>query len=81
MQELRSALLAAVQSAPGNVLEELKSRLQLKDRLFQEVLSDRARQAQEHQEQVEELLRTISSRTKYIQVYLQEPSEVLRELQ
>lgn len=80
MQELRSAFLAAVQSAPGNVLEELKSRLQLKDRLFQEVLSDRARQAQEHQEQVDELLRTISSRTKYIQVNLQEPPKVLQEL-
>lgn len=80
MQELRSALLAAVQSAPGNVLEELKSRLQLKDRLFQEVLSDRARQAQEHQEQVEELLRTVSSRTKYIQVDLQEPAKVPQEL-
>lgn len=78
-QELRSALLAAVQSAPGNVLEELKSRLQLKDRLFQEVLSDRARQAQEHQEQVEELLRTISSRTKYIQDSAARLGEVMSE--
>lgn len=80
LQELRSALLATVQSAPGDVLEELKSRLQLKDRLFQEVLSDRTRQAEEHQEQVEELLRTISSRDQYIQVDLQQPRKVLKKV-
>lgn len=58
------------------MLEELKSRLQLKDRLFQQVLSDRTRQAEEHQEQVEELLRTISSRDQYIQVDLLVPRKV-----
>lgn len=78
LQELRSALLANVQSAPGDVLEEFKSRLQLKDRLFQEVLADRTRQAEEHQEQVQELLTTINSRDQYIQVELQELGKVLR---
>lgn len=58
------------------MLEELKSRLQLKDHLFQEVLSDRTRQAQEHQEQVEELVRTISARDQYIQVGLHKPWKV-----
>lgn len=80
LQELRSALLATIQSAPGDVLEELKSRLQLKDRLFQQVLSDRTRQAEEHQEQVEELLRTISSRDQYIQVDLLVPRKVLHQV-
>lgn len=73
LQDLRSSLLARIQSAPSDVLEELKVRLQLKDRLFQEVLGDRTRQAQEHQEQVQDLLRTISSRDQYIQVEQRSP--------
>lgn len=78
LQDLRSSLLTRIQSAPSDVLEELKVRLQLKDRLFQEVLSDRKRQAQEHQEQVQDLLRTISSRDQYIQVEWRSPGETLR---
>lgn len=68
LQDLRCSLLAQIQSAPSDVLEELKVRLQLKDRLFQEVLADRTHQVQEHQEQVQDLLRTISCRDQYIQV-------------
>lgn len=68
LQDLRCSLLPQVHSAPGHVLEELKVRLQLKDQLFQEVMSDRTRQAREHEEQVQELLRTISSRDQYLQV-------------
>lgn len=78
LQDLRSSLLARIQSAPSDVLEELKVRLQLKDHLFQEVLSDRTRQAQEHQEQVQDLLRTISSRDQYIQVEWWSPGKSLR---
>lgn len=78
LQDLRSSLLARIQLAPSDVLEELKVRLQLKDRLFQEVLSDRTRQAHEHQEQVQDLLRTISSRDQYIQVEWRSPGESLR---
>lgn len=68
MQDLRCSLLNQIQSSPSDILEELKVRLQLKDRLFQDVLADRTRQAQEHQEQVQDLLRSISSRDQYIQV-------------
>lgn len=78
LQDLRSSLLARIQTAPSDVLEELKVRLQLKDRLFQEVLSDRTRQAQEHQEQVQDLLQTISSRDQYIQVEWWSSGESLR---
>ncbi|XP_041790654.1 myomegalin isoform X2 [Chelmon rostratus] len=78
-QDLRCSLLAQIQSAPGDVLEELKVRLQLKDRLFQEVLSDRTHQAQEHQEQVQDLLRTISSRDQYIQDSASRLGEVMTE--
>ncbi|KAM3620473.1 uncharacterized protein V6R79_024077 [Siganus canaliculatus] len=79
VQDLRSSLLAQIHSAPGNVLDELKVRLQLKDRLFQEVLADRTRQSQEHQEQVQDLLRTISSRDQYIQESANRLGEVMTE--
>ncbi|XP_035862912.1 myomegalin isoform X8 [Sander lucioperca] len=78
-QELRCSLLAPIQSAPNDVLEELKARLQLKDCLFQEVLADRTQQAQQHHEQVQDLLRTISSRDQYIQESAGWLSEVMGE--
>ncbi|KAM7012272.1 myomegalin [Tautogolabrus adspersus] len=78
-QDLRCSLLAQIQSAPSDVLEELKVRLQLKDRLFQEVLADRTRQAQDHQEHVQDLLQTISSRDQYIQDSASRLDEVMTE--
>nr|XP_046247378.1 myomegalin isoform X4 [Scatophagus argus] len=78
-QELRCSLLAQIQSAPSDVLEDLKVRLHLKDRLFQEVLADRTCQAQEHQTQVQDLLRTISSRDQYIQDSASRLGEVMAE--
>ncbi|XP_047442806.1 myomegalin isoform X4 [Mugil cephalus] len=78
-QDLRSSLLAQVHSAPADVLEELKLRLQLKDRLFQEVLADRTHQAREHQDQVQDLLRTIGARDQYIQDSASRLGEVMAE--
>ncbi|KAM9761434.1 myomegalin isoform 3-T3 [Menidia menidia] len=78
-QDLRCSLLARVHCAPNDVLEELKVRLQLKDRLFQEVLADRTHQAREHQEQVQDLLRTIRSRDQYIKDSASQLSEVITE--
>ncbi|CAB1422575.1 unnamed protein product, partial [Pleuronectes platessa] len=78
-QDLRCSLLAQVHSAPCDVLEELKLRLQLKDRLFQEVLSDRTRQAQEHQDQVQGLLTSIGSRDQYIQDSALQLGDVMTE--
>ncbi|KAM9848622.1 myomegalin isoform 2-T2 [Aulostomus maculatus] len=78
-QDLRCSLLSQIHSAPGDVLEELKVRLQLKDRLFQEVLADRTQQTQEHQEQVDDLLRTISARDQYIQDSAGRLGEVMME--
>ncbi|XP_038136689.1 myomegalin isoform X2 [Cyprinodon tularosa] len=79
VQDLRCSLLPQVHSAPGHVVEELKVRLQLKDQLFQEVMSDRTRQAREHEEQVQDLLRTMSSRDQYLQDSAGRLSEVLNE--
>ncbi|KAL0966450.1 hypothetical protein UPYG_G00295450 [Umbra pygmaea] len=66
-QELTAALLAKVQAGPSEVVEELKARLALKEKLFQEVLSDRSHQSQEHQAQVQDLLSIIRTKDQYIQ--------------
>lgn len=68
LKDLTAALLAKLSPSPNEVVEELKSRLALKERLFQEILSDRSRQTQEHHTLIQDLLNTISSRDQYIKV-------------
>ncbi|XP_017351066.1 myomegalin isoform X3 [Ictalurus punctatus] len=65
-EDLTAALLAKLSPSPNEVVDELKSRLALKERLFQEVLSERSRQTQEHHTLIQDLLDTISSRDQYI---------------
>ncbi|XP_077579746.1 myomegalin-like isoform X2 [Stigmatopora nigra] len=66
-QDLTAALVSRVQAGPTDVVEELKARLQLKEKLFQELLSDRSRQSNEHQTRVSDLLNTLSSKDQYLQ--------------
>ena len=68
MQDLTAALVARVQSGPNEVVEELKARLALKEKLFQELLSDRNCQTNENQAQVQDLLNTLSCKDQYLQV-------------
>ncbi|KAF5900432.1 myomegalin isoform X6, partial [Clarias magur] len=75
-EDLTAALLAKLSPCPNEVVEELKSRLALKERLFQEVLSERSRQTQEHHTLIQDLLNTISSRDQYIK----ESGERLRQV-
>lgn len=60
--------MARVQAGPTEVVEELKARLALKEKLFQELLSDRSRQSKEHQAQIQDLLGTLGSKDQYLQV-------------
>uniref|UniRef100_A0A3B5BNE7 Uncharacterized protein n=1 Tax=Stegastes partitus TaxID=144197 RepID=A0A3B5BNE7_9TELE len=69
-QDLTAALVARVQASPSEVVEELKARLALKEKLFQELLSDRSRQSSEHQAQIHDLLNTLTSKDQYLQVGL-----------
>ncbi|CAB1317143.1 unnamed protein product, partial [Coregonus sp. 'balchen'] len=78
-QVLTAALLAKVQAGPSGVVEELKTRLTLKEKLFQELLSDRSRQSHEHQAQVQDLLSTISTKDQYIQDCTDRLSQVIGE--
>lgn len=68
VQDLTAALVARVQAGPTEVVEELKARLALKEKLFQELLGDRSRQSKEHQAQIQDLLSTLSSKDQYLQV-------------
>lgn len=68
LQDLTAALVARVQAGPTEVVEELKARLALKEKLFQELLSDRSRQSNENQAQVQDLLNTLSCKDQYLQV-------------
>ncbi|KAM4727582.1 myomegalin isoform 3-T3 [Anableps anableps] len=79
MQDLTTALVARVQAGPTGVVEELKARLALKEKLFQELLSDRSRQTDEHQAQVQDLLSTLSSKDQYLQDYSYRLSLVITE--
>lgn len=69
VQDLTATLVARVQAGPTEVVEELKARLALKEKLFQELLSDRSRQSNEHQAQVQDLLNALSSKDQYLQVW------------
>lgn len=75
-QELRQAHASL---CPSNVLQQLQLRLQLKDRLLQEVMSDRTRQTQDQLEQVQELVRTLDLRDQYIQDSSPRFLELLKE--
>ncbi|CAL8312430.1 unnamed protein product [Gadus morhua 'NCC'] len=78
-QELRASLLARVQAGPVEVVEDLKSRLALKDQLFQELLSDRSLQSHQHQAQLQDLLNTVGSKDQYLQDCSDRLSQVIGE--
>ncbi|XP_061151906.1 myomegalin isoform X4 [Syngnathus typhle] len=65
--DLTAALVGRVQAGAAEVVEELKARLLLKEKLFQELLSDRSRQSSEHQTRVSELLNTLGAKDQYLQ--------------
>ncbi|KAF7222717.1 myomegalin isoform X3 [Nothobranchius furzeri] len=79
VQDLTASLVARVQAGPAEVVEELKARLALKEKLFQELLSDRSCQANEHQAQVQDLLNALTSKDQYLQDYSYRLSLVISE--
>ncbi|XP_036437312.1 myomegalin isoform X3 [Colossoma macropomum] len=78
-EELTAALLSKVSLGSTEIMEELRSRLQLKERLFQELLADRSRQAQEHHAHVQELLGVIDTRDQYIKDSSERMGQVMSE--
>ncbi|XP_073713659.1 myomegalin-like isoform X1 [Misgurnus anguillicaudatus] len=78
-EELRSALLKKALPGPADILHDLQSHLSVKERLFQEVMSERSRQVQEHHRQITELLDIISSRDQDTQDYGMRLGQVISE--
>ncbi|XP_051581206.1 myomegalin-like isoform X2 [Myxocyprinus asiaticus] len=78
-EEMTAVLLSKVSIGSSEVVEELKSRLQLKERLFQDLLSDHSRQTQEHHSQVQALLNTINTREQYIKDSAERVGQVMAE--
>ncbi|XP_041133322.1 myomegalin-like isoform X3 [Polyodon spathula] len=78
-EELTKVLLNKMTVGANELTEELKLRLQLKERMFQEVLADRNRQATEHERDIERLLQTISTREQQITETVQRLSQVIGE--
>ncbi|XP_048831938.1 LOW QUALITY PROTEIN: myomegalin [Brienomyrus brachyistius] len=78
-EDLTAALLSKAVVDGRDALEELELRLQLKERLFQDALSDRARQAEEHQGQVQELLAAIGARDHYIKESVSRLGQVIAD--
>ncbi|KAM8849374.1 myomegalin isoform 3-T3 [Spinachia spinachia] len=78
-QDLTATLVARVQGGPTEVVEGLKARLALKEKLFQELIADRSRQSDEHQAQVQEMLDTLGSKDQYLQDYSYRLSLVISE--
>ncbi|XP_073667496.1 myomegalin isoform X9 [Paramisgurnus dabryanus] len=79
VEGMTAVLLSKVSVPSGEVSEELKSRLQLKERLFQELLSDCNRQTQEHHQQVQDLLNALNAREQYIKDSAERVDQVMVE--
>uniref|UniRef100_A0A8C8SD72 Short myomegalin-like EB1 binding protein N-terminal domain-containing protein n=1 Tax=Pelusios castaneus TaxID=367368 RepID=A0A8C8SD72_9SAUR len=62
VEELTAALLCKLGPGQSQIAEELCLRLQQKERMLQDLLSDRNRQAREHESELRELLQAMSSR-------------------
>ncbi|XP_022542210.2 myomegalin isoform X2 [Astyanax mexicanus] len=78
-EDLTAALMGKAALGSSEVMEELRCRLQLKERLFQELLADRSRQTQEHHTHVQELLSTIHTRDQYIKDSAERMGQVMSE--
>ncbi|XP_064416006.1 myomegalin isoform X2 [Latimeria chalumnae] len=62
VEDLTAALLGKFSIGANDISEELKLHLQKKERMLQEVLADRCRQAEEHKQDIQGLLQAVSSR-------------------
>ncbi|XP_048457913.1 myomegalin isoform X4 [Rhincodon typus] len=62
VKDLTIMLMNKVTVGSDNVMEQLRLRLQLKERMLQEALTDRSTLTTDHEQEVTELLQTINSR-------------------
>ncbi|CAO2599335.1 Pde4dip, partial [Lemmus lemmus] len=84
MEELRATLLCKLEPCQSAIAEELCQHLQQKERMLQDLLSDRRKQAVEHELEIQGLLQSMSTREqasqaaaeKIAQAFLERNSEL-----
>nr|XP_048303430.1 myomegalin-like isoform X18 [Myodes glareolus] len=84
MEELRATLLCKLEPCQSEIAEELCQHLQQKERMLQDLLSDRRKQAAEHEMEIQGLLQAMSTREqasqaaaeKIAQAFLERNSEL-----
>ncbi|XP_072919341.1 myomegalin isoform X6 [Hemitrygon akajei] len=62
LEVLTTTLMNKVCSGPSEVMEQLRLQLQLKEQMLQEVFADRSKLASDHEQEVTQLLQSVSSR-------------------
>ncbi|XP_062920152.1 myomegalin isoform X9 [Mobula hypostoma] len=62
LEVLTATLVNKVCAGPSEVMEQLRLQLQLKEQMLQEVFADRSKLAADHEQEVTQLLQSISSR-------------------
>ncbi|KAI5619970.1 myomegalin isoform X2, partial [Silurus asotus] len=78
-EEVTAALLSKVPLSSSEVVEKLNAQLQTKERLFQEILAEHNRQAQEHHTHIQELLDAICTREQCIKDSAERTGQVISE--
>ncbi|XP_074119356.1 myomegalin isoform X2 [Sminthopsis crassicaudata] len=79
VEDLSATLLCKLGPGQSEVAEELCLRLQRKERMLQDLLSDRNKQALEHEMEIQDLLQSMNNREKDSQVALGKMVQALME--
>ncbi|KAG6924516.1 phosphodiesterase 4D interacting protein-like, partial [Chelydra serpentina] len=79
VEELTATLLCKLGPGQGEIAEELCLRLQRKERMLRDLLSDRNRQAEEHETELRELLQAVSAREQRSRVAAEKMVQALAE--
>ncbi|XP_063262773.1 myomegalin isoform X3 [Prinia subflava] len=79
VEELTATLLCKLGPGQSEVAEELCLRLQHKEKMLQDLLSDRNRQTMEHDAEIRELLQALSTKEQQSRVAAEKMAEALAE--
>ncbi|XP_058516110.1 myomegalin isoform X4 [Ochotona princeps] len=79
VEDLSATLLCKLGPGQSEVAEELRQRLQRKERMLQDLLSDRNKQAVEHEMEIQSLLQSVSTREQESQAAAEKMVQALME--
>ncbi|XP_047657569.1 myomegalin isoform X4 [Tachysurus fulvidraco] len=78
-EEITAAVFSKVPLSSSEVVEKLKAQLQVKERLFQELLTEHSRQTQEHHTHIQELLNAMRTREQCVKDAAERAGQVMSE--